>query len=545
MDMVTSAAASEQSAIDPLDACTLRQWITQWANSRPGSAAIRGAAESASETISFAVLERKALALAAFLHHLGLRRGDVIAAQLPNSVEFVITYLACGYIGATLQTIHMPYRAAEIEPLLAHSGARAMICLDQIRDFSPADLLVSLRAKLPRLDHIVAVASAQDAAISRPGVLGFPEAGLEFGGASLDPVPATERFLLLYTSGTTAAPKGVPVSYRHFLPNAALSARELRIDHNAVLLSAAPFTHLYGLFSLNLAFAAGAATALLPGFTPAALADAIDRFKPTGLFVAPAHMAACLQAGLLTRERMRGLRFALISGSACPPELAKAVQEVMEGGEVLQLWGMSELQAGAFTRPGDDATVRFGTAGRASPCTELRVVQDGPDGILAAPGTEGELWVRGRSLFSGYLNQPRSTADAVSDDGWFRTGDLACMDDGGNIKITGRLKDVINRGGVKFNPVDIEALIECHPAVASCAIVAMPDPVLGERACCFIVPKAEWPAPRLDEICRYLAEHQVAKLKWPERLEVLEAMPMTPTRKIMKAELTRRATAAP
>ena len=381
---------------------------------------------------------------------------------------------------------------------------------------------------LSHLRHVIAVGQSPAGTIAFASLLATPPD--EF----LPRVAATDRFLLLYTSGTTAAPKGVPVDYRRFLVNAALSAAELKIDPTSILLSAAPFTHLYGLFSVNLAFTTGAATAILPMFTPAALATALDQCHPTGLFVAPAHMSACLNEGLLTRERLSSLRFVLISGSVCPPALAHTVQERMPNGEVLQLWGMSELQAGTFTRPGDPLAARTGSAGRASPGTQLRVA----DGALAA-GAEGELQVRGTSVFEGYLDNADATAAAFTADGWFRTGDLARLDAAGNLLITGRLKDVINRGGIKFNPTDVEAIVANHAAVAQCAIVPMPDPVLGERACCFVVLKPG-AAVTLDQLREWLTVHEVAKLKWPERLEIIDELPMTPTRKVKKAELAAR-----
>jgi cyclohexanecarboxylate-CoA ligase len=525
----TGSGSATKTSMETLDDITLHHWIGERAASQPEAVAIR----TASQAISFAALHKKALSFARFLQRLGLQRGDVIAAQLPNSTEFVVTYLAAGYIGATFQTVHMAYRAAEIEPLLAHSGAKAIVCMIDVKDFSPAESLASLRQKLPALQHIIAVGAKP-----RPGIQNFSDNEQDTSELYFDPVTATDRFLLLYTSGTTAAPKGVPVTFRNFLPNAALSARALGIDNTSVLLSAAPFTHLYGLFSLNLAFAAGASTALLPSYAPAALAEALDDLKPTGLFVAPAHLAACLNEGLLTKKRLASLRFALISGSTCRPTLAHAIQELMDNGEVLQLWGMSELQAGSFTRPGDKLQTRLTTVGRASPRTELRVAQEASVSPL---GIEGELQVRGPSLFDAYMDNSPATVGAFTDDGWFRTGDLARMDQSGNIQITGRLKDIINRGGVKFNPTDVEALIERHVAVANCAIVPVHDPVLGERACCFIVPTSGTPHLQLEEVCRWLAEHDVAKLKWPERLELIDSMPMTPTRKIMKGELAKRA----
>jgi non-ribosomal peptide synthetase component E (peptide arylation enzyme) len=199
---------------------------------------------------------------------------------------------------------------------------------------------------------------------------------------------------------------------------------------------------------------------------------------------------------------------------------------------------MSELQAGSFTRPGDDPSVRFKTASRASPGTELRVMFENAP---VPSGVEGDLQVRGHSLFEGYLDNIEATVGAFTADGWFRTGDLACLDAAGNLQITGRSKDVINRGGVKFNPADVEALIARHPSVAICAIVPSPDPVHGEHACCFAVLNDRADSLQLEDLRIWLGNYNVAKLKWPERLEVIDEMPMTPTGKIKKGELARRA----
>ncbi len=507
---------------------TLEDWLERWARETPDRPAVIGAGAP----ISYAELSARTRALAAGLASLGIGKGDIVAAQLPNGVEFLLCYLAAGCVGATLQTIHMPYRGAEIETLLAHSKAIAAVCVARPQD-SPAALVLSLQAKLPHLKHVIGVGGDAPAdALAFASLAIAPPRETAGGRANAD-----DRFLLLYTSGTTAAPKGVPVDYRRFLANARLSAAELKIDSASVLLSAAPFTHLYGLFSVNLALSAGATIAVMPAFTPAALAAAIDASRPTGLFVAPAHMAACLNEGLLTPQRLACVKFVLISGSVCPPALALAVQERLANGKVLQLWGMSEMQAGTFTRPDDPLDVRTGTAGRASPGTELRIA----DGTTPLPAdAEGELQARGVSVFAGYLQNPEATAASFTPDGWFRTGDLARLDAHGNLTLTGRLKDVINRGGVKFNPTDIEATIERHPAVAQCAIVPMPDPVLGERACAFVVLKPGAGTIDLDALRELLAAQAIAKLKWPERLEVIAEMPLTPTRKVKKAELVRR-----
>jgi cyclohexanecarboxylate-CoA ligase len=503
---------------------TLRDWMDHHAKHNPDHVAILGP----NTRWSYGELHARALNLAAQLRSLGIGRGDVVAVQLPNLPEFVLTYLATGYAGAILQTLHMPYRGAEIEFLLQHSGAKAIVCMGQGKDFNPAEAVLAMTSRLPALTHVIALGPNPPA-----GALPF-EAKPE--PAVLDARPrADDDFVLLYTSGTVAAPKGVPTPYKKFLANARMSAPEHGIEPQSILLTAAPLSHLYGLFAVNLTFAAGATMALLPAFTPPALAEALDAYRPTQLFTAPAHMTACLQAGLLTPERLRSLAFLQISGSACPPELARRIQDMMPNGKVTQLWGMSELQAGAFNRPSDPLDARMTSAGRASPGTELRIVLDGAP---VAPNEEGELQVRGCSVFDGYLGNADATADAFTADGWFRTGDLARMTADGNISITGRLKDVINRGGVKFNPADIEALIDRHPAVLQCAIAPLPDPVMGERACCFAVLKAG-ATLSLDDIRAFLTQHEIAKTKWPERLEIVAEMPLTPTRKIKKADLVR------
>ncbi|MEP4562016.1 MAG: fatty acid--CoA ligase family protein, partial [Nitratireductor sp.] len=200
----------------------------------------------------------------------------------------------------------------------------------------------------------------------------------------------------------------------------------------------------------------------------------------------------------------------------------------------IQLWGMSELQAGTFGRPQDPLETRTGTAGRVSPRTELRIVAE--TGETAPAGVEGELEVRGPSVFAGYLNNPAETERAFTPDGWFRTGDLARLDQAGYLTLTGRTKELINRGGVKYNPVEVELIAITHPAVLHCAVVAYPDAVLGERAC-LCVEARPGQAITLDDIRTLLEARGVAKYKWPERLEILPNLPMTPTRKVMRGAL--------
>ncbi len=506
---------------------TLSRWLVRAASETPDAPAIAGDGQ----VLTYGELAARVAALAGGLKALDLGSGDVVAVQLPNRAEYLASYLAICAIGGVMTTLYVPCRAAEMETLLGHSGARAFIGLEEAGDFRPAQTALALRDRIPTLEHVIVLGDASDGACSFADLTLAAPHDLSHGPVAADP------FLLLYTSGTSAGPKGVPLAYQGILGNARLGAPEHGIANADRILSAAPFGHLYALYSFHLALATGATTVLLPAFTPPDLARTLEAEAVTVLFAAPAHVAACLGAGLLDAGALARVRLAVLSGSAVAPSVAKGLQERMADGHVTQLWGMTETQAGLYTRPGDPIETVAGSAGRPSPGTEVRVA--GPDDATLPAGEEGELHVRGSLLFAGYFNHPEANRDAFTDGGWFRTGDLAVVDPQGNVAITGRCKDVINRGGVKYNPRDIEDLLATHPQVDMAAIVPVPDPVLGERACCCItVAGAE--APTLEAICAYLEENGVAKPRWPERLEIVEAMPLTATRKIVKGRLIER-----
>ena len=511
---------------------TLSQWLLRAASETPDATAIVGDGTS----LSYGELAGQVAALAGGLKALGLGAGDVVAVQLPNRAEYLVSYLAICAIGGVMTTLYVPYRAAEMESLLGHSRARAFIGLAEIGDFRPARTALDLRERIGTLEHVIIVGDVPPGGRPFAEVAGAAPHDLSHGPVAADP------FLLLYTSGTSARPKGVPLAYQGILGNARLGVPEHGITAADRILSAAPFGHLYALYSFHLALAAGASTVLLPAFTPPDLARTLEAEAVTVLFAAPAHVAACLGARLLDVDALTRLRLAVLSGSAVAPSVASGLQERIPNGHVTQLWGMTETQAGLYTRPGDPIETVAGSAGRPSPGTEVRVV--GPQHSPLPAGEEGELHIRGSLLFPGYFDHPEANRDAFSADGWFRTGDLAIVGSDGNVAITGRCKDVINRGGVKYNPRDIEDLLTAHPQVDMAAIVPMPDPVLGERACCCITVAGD-AAPTLEAICAYLDDNGVAKVRWPERLVVVDTMPLTATRKIIKGSLTERLSKTP
>jgi acyl-CoA synthetase (AMP-forming)/AMP-acid ligase II len=506
---------------------TLAGWLARHVAERPQAPAIR----MGEATISYAEFGAKVANLAGALQAIGIAPGDVVALQLPNLPEFLITYLAITRLGSVVQTIHMPYRAAECETLLNHSSAKAVICLSEAKDFKAAEVMRGLQNQCQKLKHVIALGPPVTGALSLADMIAS-----ELEDELPEPPVASDPFLLLYTSGTTAAPKGVPLSYHNMLSNARLGAPEHELGPDDVILSAAPLSHLYGAYSIHLAMAVGACTLMLPVFTPPDLAATIDAGKPTALWTAPAHVAACMNAGLFDATDLSTLKLVIMSGSACPPDLVRAFQAKVTNGKVTQLWGMTETQAGLFSRPSDPLEVSANSAGAASTGTEIRIIAP-ETGTPCQPGAEGELQIRGALLFPGYYRNDAATEAAFAPGGWFRSGDLATMDADGHVAITGRIKDVINRGGVKFNPRDIEDLLDGHPAIGQSAIVPMPDAVLGEKACAFVTLAADAEAPTLEALVDYLLQHKIAKNKLPERLVVIDEMPLTPTRKIIKGRL--------
>lgn len=504
---------------------TLPDWLEVHRRERPDAIAISGDGAD----VSYAELADEVDRLAGGLAAAGIARGDVVAAQLPNGKAFVTAFLAAARLGAVFQTLHMPYRSKELSFLLGHAGTKAVFALAAAEGPSQANELLALKAELPALAHVIGVGTPTEGMLSHAALLRSEPLKAEIGAGPDD------TYLLLYTSGTTAEPKGVPHAPRAFLGNAFRSVAELGIGPRSRVLSIAALSHLYGLFTVHLALAAGATITLLPAFHPATFAQSLETLAPTHVFAAPAHFAPLVADGSLTPDHIRSVEVLCLSGTAVPPPLASAVDTLLDNGAVIQLWGMSELQAGAFGRPQDPLPTRTGTAGRVSPLTELRIMAE--TGAPAPAGEEGELEVRGPSVFEGYLNNPAETGRAFTSDGWFRTGDLARIDADGYLTLTGRTKELINRGGVKYNPVEVELIIMAHPAVLNCAVVAYPDDVLGERACLCVETRPGQPVT-LDDIRALLDERGIAKYKWPERLEILQQLPMTPTRKVMRGALS-------
>ncbi len=507
----------------------LADYLERWADETPDKVAIA----APDRDITYAEWRDRSRRFANALLDLGLKRGEVVAIQYPNRPEFLVAFLGVAMMGGVLCTLHMPYRAGEMAPLMNHGRARAAICTAGDEKYDAPATMAGLKSHVPSLEHIIVVGGDGGA-----GTLDFDTL---IDGAAADPVAdppaADDPVILCFTSGTSASPKGVVRTHETFTSNLRIYPQTIGLTAEDRLLVAPPFTHVFGLSCGMLGLCHGATNVLMSLFSPELYADRLVNGRPTVVFSAPAHIAATIKAGLLDDVDLDSIRDVIVAGSVCPPEVAAELERRMPNGRTGQLFGMTETILIMQTPLEAPPEVRHSSTGRRTEGIEVRVANPEDDNEVPA-GAEGELQLAGYSIFPGYLNNPDANAGAFAADGFFRTGDLATVDADGNVVITGRVKDVINRGGIKINPTDVENLLQAHPAIVLAAVVPMPDDVLGERMCLFVTLA---PGARLsfEEMTGYLEENGVAKMRWPERLEIIGEMPMTPTRKIQKGELAK------
>ncbi len=508
----------------------LSDYLHRWAQDTPDRAAIIVPGEG---ELSFAQVRERSLRFANALLARGLRKGDVVAIQLPNAPEFLIAYFGLTMMGGILCTLHMPYRAGEMEPLLRFSGARAIICDAANDKYDAPATMQGLVEKIGHLKHVIVAGGA-----APEGCWSFDD--LIATGATdaiADPPAPEDPVLLCFTSGTSAAPKGVMRSSETIAANGRTYSPTIGMNRDDRVIVAPPFTHVFGLCCVAASIYQGAAIVLMPLFTPESFSHTIAKGRPTVIFCTPAHIALTMRAGLFQGVDLSSIKTVVIAGSVCPPEIAAEFESMMPKGICGQLFGMTECILVTQTAADAPAAVRHGTVGKATDGIETRIA-DAQNTVLR-PGEEGELQLRGYTVLAGYTNNDEANRESFTSDGWFKTGDLGIADADGNIAITGRVKDLINRGGIKINPTDVENLVTAHPSVVQCAIVPMADAELGEKACLFVTLK-EAHSFSFDTMVSHLQANNVAKMRWPERLEIVDEMPMTPTKKIQKTILAER-----
>jgi cyclohexanecarboxylate-CoA ligase len=477
------------------------------------------------ESYTYRDLDRMARRLAGALARRGVGRGDVISAQLPNWPEFVLLYLASLHLGATLNPLMPIFRARELRFMLAHAESKVLVIPSRFRSFDYRAMIAEVRPDLPALAHVLAVESGAEDELG-------PLLTEEGETPSLAPLTPDEITQLIYTSGTTGEPKGVMHSSNTLYANILPYAARLGLDGSARILMASPMAHQTGfMYGLMMPIILGAPAILLDIWEPRRALDIIREERVSFTMASTPFLADLTRAARETGMPPETLRLFVCAGAPIPGPLVEEAQDVL-GVRVISAWGMTENGAVTLTRPEDPPSRSAETDGCPLPGAEIKVVN--AEGRPLPPGKEGRLLVRSVSNFGGYHKRPEW--NATDAEGWFDTGDLARLDEAGYVRITGRAKDIIIRGGENIPVVEIEALLYRHPAIAQVAIVGYPDPRLGERACALVVFK-EGARLTLADLTRHLEAHRVARPYWPERLEIIEAMPMTASGKIQKFRL--------
>jgi non-ribosomal peptide synthetase component E (peptide arylation enzyme) len=486
--------------------------------------------------ITYGELKSRVDRVAAGLKALGIGVGDVVTIQLPNWAEFAYVFFALERLGAVANQIGPDFRSREVDYILRFSESRAFVCPASFKSFDYVKMIGDLRPGLPDLKAVCILgASASGDAGQRSVSLG---ALIEDAQAVVPPAAgqgANDVMRMAFTSGTTGNPKGVVHSHNMTLSTCRTLNEDMRVTPAEVFLIYLPLGLNWGYLTLVQAVMAGARAVLLDQFSARAALELIQRERVTYIPTAPASIIAMLNDPDLGRFDLTSLRVVITGGASCPIETIREFRARMHG-HLIELYGMLETGFHTYTRLGDDPEAVTGTVGTVSSGLGLRLIDEA--GRDVAAGAEGEIAAQGPSVHLGYHKNPTANAELFTADGWFRTGDLGQFDAAGNVKIVGRLKEMINRGGKKFFPREIEEILYTHPKILHAAIVGVPDPGLGERNCLCVIPRPGQTLT-LDEAVAFL-RNDVATYKLPETLEVFDDLPFTPTGKIQRHVLVRR-----
>ncbi|MCB1382908.1 MAG: AMP-binding protein [Notoacmeibacter sp.] len=460
----------------------------------------------------------------------GVVPGDVVSFQLPNWWQFTILHLACLKAGAISNPLMVIFRERELRFMLGLAETKVFVVPARFRDVDHLAIAKSVQADLPMLGHIFAIDEGSDADFSHLLV----EDATDTERAALRALKLSPDAViqLLYTSGTTGEPKGVSHTSNTMLSNLVPFAGRLHMSDRDVIHMPSPMAHQLGfMYGLVLPAMLGATAVLQDVFTPSEMARQITREGATWTMGATPFLNDLSDHCISTGTKTPTLKVFVSAGAPIPRPLVAKAREALDAA-IISAWGMSENGAVTTARIEDADDKVTGTDGCPLPGMEVRVV-DAMNQPLSA-GEEGQLQVRGCSNFVGYMKRPGLAN--ITLDGWFDTGDIARMDSDGYIRIAGRSKDIIIRGGENIPVVEVENLLFKHPAVSVVAIVGYPDERLGERACAYVVPKTGMELT-FEEMKAYLLSQKMAVQYVPERLEIVEDVPRTPSGKIQKFKL--------
>jgi cyclohexanecarboxylate-CoA ligase len=477
--------------------------------------------------LTWAELDAAADRLLAGFADLGLASGDIVSVQLPSWWQFIAIELACARLGCVINPIMPTARQKELRQALQLTGSRLLVTPKTFRKIQYRDIIDPIRPDLPELRHVVMVDGS-----GADSFRGLPErAAVPAGGRAQRQDPNTVAEIM-FTSGTTGEPKGVMHTWNTLIASNRGFAERVGLSGRDIIFMGSPLAHQTGfLWGSILPVFLGGTVVLLDIWNPKTAADLIMREGATFSVAAPTFLNDLLAVHESGEAQVSSLKTFLLAGAPVPRILVERSANKL-GIRIASAWGMTEVALPTITRETDPVDKVAGSDGTALDGCEVRVV--GEDGKVLPAGGEGRLQTRSAFNFVGYLKRPELYATDA--DGWFETGDVARKDADGYIRITGRNKDIIIRGGEKIPVVEVENALYRHPSVEDVAVVAMPDARLGERACAFVTLRAG-ATLTFEQIVAYLQGIGMTKTYFPERLEIIDEMPRTASGKIQKFQL--------
>lgn len=504
---------------------SLADYWQQTARAMPDKIAV---VDNHGASYTYSALDHAASCLANWMLAKGIESGDRIAFQLPGWCEFTVIYLACLKIGAVSVPLLPSWREAELVWVLNKCQAKMFFAPTLFKQTRPVDLILPLQNQLPQLQQIVGVDKLAPATSS-----------LSLSQIIADNTPLTmaitthgdELAAVLFTSGTEGLPKGVMLTHNNILASERAYCARLNLTWQDVFMMPAPLGHATGfLHGVTAPFLIGARSVLLDIFTPDACLALLEQQRCTCMLGATPFVYDLLNLLEKQPADLSALRFFLCGGTTIPKKVARECQQ--RGIKLLSVYGSTESSPHAVVNLDDPLSRFMHTDGYAAAGVEIKVVDDARKTL--PPGCEGEEASRGPNVFMGYFDEPELTARALDEEGWYYSGDLCRMDEAGYIKITGRKKDIIVRGGENISSREVEDILLQHPKIHDACVVAMPDERLGERSCAYVVLKAPHHSLSLEDVVAFFSRKRVAKYKYPEHIVVIEKLPRTASSKIQK-----------
>jgi fatty-acyl-CoA synthase len=466
----------------------------------------------------------------------GITKGDRVGIWAPNRSEWTFTQYATARIGAILVNINPSYRVHELEFVLNQAGIRMLVAAETFKSADYVAMVEQVRPQCPALERAVFFGSSEWVALLRRGREADPARLRTIEMSPDDPIN------IQYTSGTTGFPKGATLSHHNILNNGFFVGELCGYTERDRVAIVPPFYHCFGMVMGNLACTSHGSTMVIPSeaFDPRAALTAVAEQRCTSLYGVPTMFIAELDLPDFDGFDLGSLRTGIMAGSPCPVEVMKQVIDRMGMAEVAICYGMTETSpVSTQTRADDSLDRRVSTVGRVGPHLEIKIV-DPVTGLTVSRGTAGELCTRGYSVMLGYWEQPDKTAEVIDAARWMHTGDLAVMDDAGYVSITGRIKDMVIRGGENIYPREIEEFLYTHPDIVDAQVIGVPDAHYGEELMAWV--RLHEGAPELTaDTLREFCAGKLAHYKIPRYVHVVDEFPMTVTGKVRKVEMRQRA----